>query len=90
MSEQQWSVEYSADHIQKEITMDEDCCVVCHYYRKRKPSGYGNCHRFPPVPNQRSMDRLEWTESEFPIVRRSQWCGEFKRGRPNEIERTSE
>lgn len=53
-------------------------CENCCYY-KRTFSGISACIRFPPIPIQKfkGFFRVE-TEFDFPTVRKSDICGEWR------------
>lgn len=48
--------------------MTDECCEICKFYMDNE------CHRFPP---QIYVDQ-DGASSTFPLVRRQEWCGEFK------------
>lgn len=52
-------------------------CEKCENCRFFKPAGdVGVCRRFPPIQDGSSVSTID----EPPTVRKSGWCGEFKKG----------
>lgn len=57
---------------------DRECCGSCRFwYDEEQPT---LCRRFPPVvmwtPNKDGSFRVL---SQFPVMRETGWCGEYKR-----------